>query len=125
MFRAAHEALASQRTTLDLPDIRNSLRSVMWRNVGIVRDAARLTETCDILRFWGHYTLDKTFDEPDGWELQNMLTIAYVIAQSALQRGESLGVHFRSDAPSGEQSPAGKIYHTIVSRDGVSRMRHE
>ena len=123
VHRAVHEAPTSRRTTLDLPDIRNSLRSVMWRNVGIVRDAERLRETCDILRFWAHYTLDKTFDEPDGWELQNMLIVAHAIAQSAQERRESLGVHFRSDAPPGELSSSEKLYHTIVSRDGVSRAR--
>lgn len=125
VFRAVHEAAKSQRTTLDLPDIRNSLRSVMWRNVGIVRDAERLRETCDILKFWGHYTLDKTFDEPDGWELQNMLLIAHATASSALERGESLGVHFRSDAPEVERSAGERLYHLITTRDGVTRAWHE
>jgi len=125
VFRAMHEAAKSQRTTLDLPDIRNSLRSVMWRNVGIVRDGERLRETCDILKFWGHYTLDKTFDEPDGWELQNMVLIAHAIASSALERDESLGVHFRSDAPAGETPAGGNLYHLITTREGVTRMGHE
>jgi L-aspartate oxidase len=119
----SHAAALSSRTALDLPDIRNSLRSVMWRNVGIVRDAERLRETCDILRFWGHYTLDKTFDDPEGWELQNMLLSAYATACAALERGESLGVHFRADAPEGEPS-AEKMYHTLTTCSGVTRSRH-
>ncbi len=124
VFRAVHEAVKSQRTTLDLPDIRNSLRSVMWRNVGIVRDAERLRETCDILKFWGHYTLDKTFDEPDGWELQNMVLVAHATASSALERRESLGVHFRTDAPVGEKPLGDKLYHLITTREGVTRAGH-
>jgi len=36
---------------------------------------------------------------PQGWELQNMLTVCLLIAQSALARRESRGVHFRSDHP--------------------------
>lgn len=125
VFRAVHEVAKSQRTTLDLPDIRNSLRSVMWRNVGIVRDAERLRETCDILKFWAHYTLDKTFDEPGGWELQNMVLVAHATASSALERGESLGVHFRSDAPEQERSAGGRLYHLITTRDIVTRVWHE
>jgi len=62
----------SDRTSLDLADIRNSLRSVMWRNVGIVRRGSRLAETLEIIGFWGHYVLDKEFYDPAGWEAQNI-----------------------------------------------------
>ncbi len=89
----------SPRTELDLTDIRNSLRSLMWRNVGIVRSGDRLAETRDILDFWGHYTLDKTLDEVAGWETQNELTLARLVAISALERTESIGVHYRDDSP--------------------------
>lgn len=88
---------ASTRTPLDVADIRNSLRSVMWRNAGIVRTESRLKETCEILGFWGHYVLDKTFDARAGWELQNELTVAWAVATSARKRNHSIGVHFRKD----------------------------
>ncbi|MBU0719027.1 MAG: L-aspartate oxidase [Planctomycetes bacterium] len=104
----------SARTKLDLSDIRNSLRSVMWRNVGIVRHGDRLKETCDILDFWGHYTLDKTFNEPAGWEMQNKLTLARLVAMSALARTESLGVHYREDDTG---NPNSAPYHVSVNRD--------
>jgi L-aspartate oxidase len=113
LSRITNQNPSSSRTTLDLPDIRNSLSSVMWRNVGIVRRGDRLRETCDILDFWGHYTLDKTFDDVLGWETQNKLTVARLIALSALERADSIGVHFRSDATSDQErireplSPAG------------------
>ncbi len=115
VLRAAHQTAPSQRTALDLSDIRNSLRSLMWRNVGIVRTGERLLETVDILNFWAHYTLDKTFDDPAGWELQNMLTAARLVALCALERRESIGVHFRNDAPEngGVTHP---LYHTRISR---------
>jgi len=119
--RASNCTEHSPRTALDLPDIRNSLRSVMWRNVGIVRSGDRLVETCDILRFWGHYTLDKTFDEILGWETQNQLTVARLVAMSALERTQSLGVHFRSDAPKATADP----YHVVIARarDGSTPKR--
>ncbi|MCK5113219.1 MAG: L-aspartate oxidase [Phycisphaerae bacterium] len=90
----------STRTELDLSDIRNSLRSVMWRNTGIVRDAQHLTETLEIIEFWGRYVLDKEFfNDPRGWEIQNMLTAAWVIVQGAILRTETRGVHHRKDYP--------------------------
>lgn len=90
----------SERTALDLADVRNSLRSVMWRNVGIARRGERLAETIDIVSFWGRYVMDKEFFEhPSGWEIQNMLTAAYVIAECALRRTETRGVHYREDFP--------------------------
>ncbi len=89
----------SERTEMDLNDIRNSLRSVMWRNAGIVRRGERLSETIEIVNFWGRYVLDKEFHDPAGWEIQNMLTAAYVIAGCALRRTETRGVHYREDFP--------------------------
>jgi len=95
---------ASQRTQLDLSDIRNSLRSLMWRNVGIVRYGERLAETIEIVSFWGRYVLDKEFYDPAGWEAQNMLTAAYVITECALRRTETRGVHYREDFPESDDN---------------------
>jgi L-aspartate oxidase len=94
----------SERTELDLADIRNSLRSVMWRNVGIVRRGERLAETVEIASFWGRYVLDKEFYDPAGWEVQNMLTAAYVISECALRRTETRGVHYREDFPDSDDN---------------------
>ncbi|HNQ22411.1 MAG TPA: L-aspartate oxidase [Phycisphaerae bacterium] len=94
----------SPRTELDVQDVRNSLRSLMWRNVGIERSGDRLVETGEILKFWGHYTLDKTFDDVGGWELQNELTVARAITMSALERDDSVGVHYRADGRPAEPS---------------------
>ena len=92
-----HQIPHSDRTRLDTADIRNSLRALMWRNVGITRKTQPLTEAQEIIRFWQRYVMDKIFDGPAGWECQNMLTVCQLIARLALQRQESRGVHFRSD----------------------------
>jgi len=94
----------SHQTQLDLTDIRNSLRSLMWRNVGIRRDGQRLGETLEIVSFWGRYVLDKEFMDIAGWEIQNMLTAAYVISECALRRTETRGVHFREDFPETDEA---------------------
>lgn len=96
----ANRTTASDRTALDLADIQNSLRSLMWRNVGIVRQGGRLSETVDILKFWAHYTMDKTFDDVAGWQVQNQLTVALLVSLAALERTESIGVHYRKDSSS-------------------------
>ncbi|UCF17037.1 MAG: L-aspartate oxidase [Phycisphaerales bacterium] len=89
----------SDRTRLDAEDVRNSLRALMWRNVGITRLARPLAEAQEIIRFWQRYVMDKVFDSPTGWECQNMLTASLLMAQSAEKRRESRGVHFRRDFP--------------------------
>jgi len=89
----------SDRSRLDTADIRNSLRSLMWRNVGILRKAQPLREAQEIIRFWQRYVMDKVFDASSGWECQNMLTVCLLMAHAAEIRQESRGVHFRSDFP--------------------------
>jgi len=87
----------SDRSRLDTADVRNSLRSLMWRNVGITRKAQPLAEAQEIIRFWHRYVMDKVFDATEGWECQNMLTAALMIAHAAELRRESRGVHYRMD----------------------------
>jgi len=94
-----YEIPHSDRTHLDTADVKNSLRALMWRNVGITRKAHDLKQAVEQIRFWQRYVMDKQFDNPQGWELQNMLIVCLLIAQSALARKESRGVHFRIDYP--------------------------
>ncbi len=84
---------------LDRDDIRNSLKSLMWRSVGVRRSKPDLIEALDTIATWQRYVLFRQFAEPAGWELQNMLAIARVIAEASLQREESRGVHYRTDLP--------------------------
>jgi L-aspartate oxidase len=105
----------SDRTQLDLVDIRNSLRSLMWRNVGIVRNGDHLAETLEIISFWSHYVLDKEFYDPSGWEVQNMLTVGYLTSRCAQKRTETRGVHYRADYP--ETDDAWRRHQAVRCRD--------
>lgn len=89
----------SDHGEIDLSDVRSSLRSAMWRNVGIERTGGKLDDVSDMFDFWGRYTLDKIFDEPSGWETQNMLLVGALMARSAAWRTESRGCHARADHP--------------------------
>jgi L-aspartate oxidase len=84
---------------LDVADITNSLRSMMVRHMGVIREQAGLTEAQHDVAFWCRYVLAREFTDRPGWELQNLLTIARLMIDSALNREESRGVHFRSDFP--------------------------
>ncbi len=97
--RIVSEIPHSDHGELDLADVRSSLRSAMWRNVGVERAGGKLEDAAEMCDFWARYTLDKVFETPAGWETQNMLLDAALIARSALWRAESRGCHTRSDCP--------------------------
>jgi len=105
-LRLEHKIPPSTKTELDITDVKSSLRSVMWRNVGIERDGPRLEETREIIAFWARYVMDKIFIVNNlgpaavaGWEVQNMLTVAALITNAAMSRTESRGCHYRLDYP--------------------------
>ncbi len=83
--------------SLDLADIRNSLRSLMWRHVGVERSGDSLGEALETVEGWCRYVLPLQFADPEGWQLQNMLEVARLMIRSALVREETRGVHVRSD----------------------------
>ena len=89
----------SEHGELDIVDVRSSLRSAMWRNVGIERAGAKLNDVVDMFNFWARYTLESIFDRPSGWETQNLLTVGALMTRAAARRNESRGVHFRTDFP--------------------------
>jgi len=113
--RFRNDAGRPTRGQLHLPDVRDSLRSLMWRNVGIVRTQDDLAEADGLIEFWQSYVLDKVFDRPAGWELQNMLSLGRLIAHASILRTETRGVHYRSDYP--ERDDANWKKHILMARD--------
>lgn len=96
-LRVISDIPLSDHGELDLSDVRSSLRSAMWRNVGLVRTGSRLRDVAEMFDFWARYTLDKIFDAPSGWEVQNMLLVGSLVARAAAWREESRGCHQRQD----------------------------
>src|SRR5438874_448581 len=68
---------------LDVADLTNSLRSLMVRNMGIVRKESRLLEARRDVGFWCRYALGREFPGKPGWELQNLLTVARLMIDAA------------------------------------------
>lgn len=87
------------RARIDIADVRESLRSLLWRRLGITRDADGLDEAADRVDRWSRYILPLEFEDPDGWTLQNMLLVARLMIAAATERRESRGVHYRRDFP--------------------------
>jgi L-aspartate oxidase len=92
-------ASSDRHAGIDLVDLRESLRALMWRRVGITRDEAGLKEASDHVEHWGRYILPLEFDDPSGWTMQNMLLVARLMIIAASLRRESRGVHCRRDFP--------------------------
>ena len=118
-FRVPH-TIDNPRTppsdeNLDLVDIRNSLKSLMWRDVGVRRDAEGLEDAMENIQQWSSYVLREQFFDPGGWELQNMLCVARLMIEAALKRQETRGCHVRVDFP--EQNETW-CRHQTFRRDG-------
>lgn len=110
--RVVSECASPEHAELDLVDVVSSLRSAMWHNVGVRRSGRILDDVLDMLNFWGRYTMDMIFEEPDGWELQNMLTVGAIITRAARHRDESRGTHYRDDHP----GPRAEFSHRTLWR---------
>jgi L-aspartate oxidase len=84
---------------LDVRDLINSVKSLMWRQVGIHRTKEGLETAVDEINRWRRYVNGATFRGTDGFELANLLVVASLVANAAAWRRESRGTHFRTDRP--------------------------
>ena len=91
--------LPKESLPLDLVDVRNSLKSLVSRSAGILRDGDTMASALQMLDFWQKYVYAEEFDSVAGLELQNMLACAQLVLRSALKREESRGAHQRKDFP--------------------------
>ena len=108
---------APPRQVLDLADIRNALKAQMWRSVGVRRDAEGLGEALENIDHWGRYVSAQQFSKPFGWELQNMLCVAWFMIRAALERTETRGCHVRTDFPQ-RDDPAWHRHVTFRRQEG-------
>jgi succinate dehydrogenase/fumarate reductase flavoprotein subunit len=97
------EALVQRRTGLKASELLSEIKSVMWNNVGIIRDAEKLTiAQKEIKRLQDEAHVLQAEDKSQlqsCLEIQDMLKTAEVIILAALVRRESRGAHYRSDYP--------------------------
>ncbi|MDP6762173.1 MAG: L-aspartate oxidase [Planctomycetota bacterium] len=107
---------------VNIEDLTYSLKSMMWRQMGVERDAEGMGEAAGKLGFWSRVVQDLAEPGPRTWELVNMLTLARLATLAALGREESRGVHYRTDHPA-----AGGAHRTLLvgswPREGPSRVQ--
>lgn len=95
---------------LGISDLIYSMKSLMWRQVGLERNEEQLSEAHGHLSFWFDAVRKLAPAEPRAWELVNMLTVANLAALGARDRKESRGVHYRTDFVH-----EGTPQHTIIT----------
>jgi L-aspartate oxidase len=80
-----------------------TVRELMWRDVGLFRDAAGLARAVGALEpAW--QALDRGLAaggslDPAGWRVASLITVGRLIARAARRREESRGAHYRTDFP--------------------------
>jgi L-aspartate oxidase len=97
---------------VNIEDVIYSLKSLMWRQMGVERSRAGMEDALEKTGFWSRAVGDLGSSDPRSWELVNMLTVARLATFGALAREESRGVHFRLDFP--DTRPEWRV-HTILS----------
>lgn len=125
LFSRYREAQGKENVGL----IRQEMRDMMTRNVGIFRiekglqgAIAALTDFRQRAARAAVRTKDLRMNQElvERWELDNLLDNAMTIAQAALMRKESRGAHFREDYP--ERSDDFQ-FHTLVSMTDFGTVR--
>ncbi len=95
----------------------DELRRTMWDYVGIVRTTKRLERARARIQNLSNEIYDYYWNfkvEPRLLELRNMIQVADLIVQCALQRKESRGLHYTLDYP--EKSPEARNT-TVLNRE--------
>lgn len=84
---------------VNIDDLTYSLKSLMWRDMGVQRRGEKLADALDRVAFWMRAVKSLGRENPRSWELANMLLVARLAIVGAQAREESRGVHHRTDFP--------------------------
>ncbi len=74
-----------------------ALQTLMWENVGIIRNGEGLARAANTLSTWQN-SLHPPVDRPS-YELCYLVLNGRLVTEAALARGESRGAHYRTDFP--------------------------
>ncbi len=88
-----------QGVQVNIEDVTYSLKSLMWREMGIEREASQLEDALSKIDLWSRAVSQLAPPDPRTWQLENMLLVSRLATIGALTRTESRGVHHRTDFP--------------------------
>ena len=94
------------------PVVRRRIRTTMWKLAGVVRSASGLAEAADRL---AEIERDVSPGVPP-WR-RNLLLAARMVAHAARARTESVGSHYRADAPVGRSGAPRHSVLALVAKD--------
>src|SRR5699024_8927271 len=97
--------------------LRREIAKLLSENAGIRRTEEGLQQTVDRCRQWAE-KLDPQSTEYYGLRSRGLVRLARLIAQSALQRRESRGVHMRADFPNTRLDPD---YHSLQKTKRINK----
>jgi L-aspartate oxidase len=98
-------------------EIRRAIKRLMWREVGLTRNAAGLAHARDELIAIGQQ-LAGPVSRPEHLEVVNLQTVGLLISSAALLRKESRGGHFREDFPTENDSEW--LKHIVLQGDQLT-----
>lgn len=82
---------------IDCKEAMADIQMEMSENVGIIRSKQGLLEALNKINDYGSRLKDKKNDTISDYELQNVQLLSQLVTESALEREESRGAHFRLD----------------------------
>ena len=82
----------------DIPSMKSKLKDIMWNGAGIIRSEQSLKQAQNELeKLKNSFKRTRKCLNQEEYEFRNMLTVAGLIIEAALDRKESRGAHCRSD----------------------------
>jgi succinate dehydrogenase / fumarate reductase flavoprotein subunit len=123
-----------ERDTGENPfELHAELQDNMQDNVGIIRTEDEMTrglekvkelqERAEKVRVTGNRQYNPGWNE--ALDLRNLLTVAEMVAASAMARKESRGAHTRDDYPDPDNQHYGKVNHVLRAKDGEMHLSEE
>jgi L-aspartate oxidase len=109
---AAGSAASPQHAVSPTATALTQIRDLMWRHVGIMRNAKELSAA---IAFLENMQLPRPeHADRNDYELSNLHSLATIMARSALAREESRGSHYRADFPYRDDDIFQK--HSLIQR---------
>lgn len=85
--------------TINKEEVKSEIQNIMTKYVGIIRDRGGLLYAKDKINEYYNAVKDMENHGIEDFELQNIILLSKLVVESALEREESRGAHYRMDFP--------------------------